>query len=168
MLGAAVLAIVVTLAGCSEAPEASTESGLTFLQADTATVRSAVNARDEAGTTDALARLRADVLRLRDSNAITAERADRILAAADNVETELAGLFPLATTTAVETTAVETTAVEAPPVSGAPGTFPTTAVPPGQGTEVDKDKPDKDKPDKDKPDKPDKDKPGNGNGNGNG
>lgn len=152
-LGAIVIALTLTLAGCSETPEASTESGLPVLQADTAAVRSAVGARDEAGSTDALARLRADVIRLRDSNAITAERADRILAAADDVETELAGFFPLATTTAAETS----------PVSGLPGSLPipTTAGSPGQEPEPDQNKPDKNKPDKDKPDK---DNPGNGNG----
>ncbi|WP_072812036.1 hypothetical protein [Rhodococcus zopfii] len=152
-LGAIVIALTLTLAGCSETPEASTESGLPVLQADTAAVRSAVGARDEAGSTDALARLRADVIRLRDSNAITAERADRILAAADDVETELAGFFPLATTTAAETS----------PVSGLPGSLPipTTAGSPGQGPEPDQNKPDKDKPGKDNPGK---DNPGNGNG----
>ncbi|MEZ5154245.1 hypothetical protein [Rhodococcus zopfii] len=156
VLGAIALALALTFAGCGEAPQASTESGLTVLQADTATVRAAVNARDEAGTTDALARLRADVIQLRDSNAITVERADRVLAAADGVEAELAGLFALVTTTSFP---LATTTAERPAVPGAPGTLPTTAVPPGQGTE-----PNKDKPDKDKPDRPDKDKPGNGNG----
>lgn len=97
------------------------------LQADSAAIRQAVQAREVANASTALAKLRADLTGLEANREVSASAGAKVLQAASQVQASLA----LITTTTVPTTTVPTN-TSPPATATSPGSAPPPAPGPGR------------------------------------